>query len=464
MTSDLVFQPVHTLAAEITARRLSPVEVVEAYLARIETHDAKLHAFTEIYAADARLAAEAADKVIRAGHAVGPLHGVPIAVKDLVGMAGRVTTGGAAIWRERRSGVTAALVERLIAAGMIVLGKTHTVEFAYGGWGTNKSMGTPWNPWDPDVHRVPGGSSSGSGVAVAAGLAPWAIGSDTGGSVRLPSSFCGVTGLKVTVGRISTHGVLPLSPSLDTPGPMARSVADAALLYEVLQGPDPRDPKTLACPSGAPLSELRRGVRGLRLAWMPEEERASVAPEVIAAYDKALRELERLGAELVTVRLPCSFGDLAAANGRIMSAEAYALLADIVDDERLPLDPDVRPRVQAGRAISSRDYLLALQQRTTFKAAFAEAMDGIDALLTPTTQLTAIPLAEVDQAVTPAHFTRFANLLDLCALALPNGCTSLGLPTSLQIICRAYDEALALRIGFAYQQTTDWHERRPALD
>ena len=205
-------------------------------------------------------------------------------------------------------------------------------------------------------------------------------------------------------------------------------------------------------------------MRGLRLAWMPEKERASVAPEVIAAYDEALRELERLGAELVTVRLPCGFGDLAAANGRIMSAEAYALLADIVDDERLPLDPDVRPRVQAGRAISSRDYLLALQQRATFKAAFAEAMDRIDALLTPTTQVTAIPLAEVDQAVTPAHFTRFANLLDLCALALPNGCTSLGLPTSLQIICRAYDEALALRIGFAYQQTTDWHERRPALD
>ena len=167
---------------------------------------------------------------------------------------------------------------------------------------------------------------------------------------------------------------------------------------------------------------------------------------------------------LGTVRLSCGFGDLAAANGRIMSAEAYALLADIVDDERLDLDPDVRPRIQAGRAISSRDYLLALQQRAAFKAAFSEAMDGIDALLTPTTQVAAIPLAEVDQAVTPAHFTRFGNFLDLCALALPNGCTALGLPTSLQIICRPYDEALALRIGFAYQQTTDWHERRPALD
>jgi aspartyl-tRNA(Asn)/glutamyl-tRNA(Gln) amidotransferase subunit A len=463
MTSDLAFRPVHVLAAEIASGRLSPVEVVDACLARIEDHDAKLHAFTEVYAADARLAAEAAERAIRAGHVLGPLHGVPVAVKDLVEMAGRITTGGAGIWRERRSTVTATLAKRLIAAGMIVIGKTHTVEFAYGGWGTNKPMGTPWNPWDPDVHRVPGGSSSGSGVAVAAGLAPWAIGSDTGGSVRLPASFCGITGLKVTVGRISTHGVLPLSPSLDTPGPMARSAADAALLYEVLKGPDPRDPRTLACPAGAPLSGLRRGVRGLRLARMPESERAGVAPEVLAAYDQALRELERLGAEVVELRLPCGFGDLAAANGRIMSAEAYALLAEVVDDDSLELDPDVRPRIQAGRAISSRDYLLALQQRAALKAAFADAMDDVDALLTPTTRTAAIPVDEVDQAVTPAHFTRFANFLDLCALALPNGVTSEGLPTSLQINCRAYDEALALRIGFAYQQATDWHERRPQL-
>ncbi len=160
------------------------------------------------------------------------------------------------------------------------------------------------------------------------------------------------------------------------------------------------------------------------------------------------------------MRLPFAFGDVAAANGRIMSAEGYAILADVVDDERLPLDPDVRPRIQAGRAISSRDYLLALQQRAARKAAFADAMEGIDALLTPTTSSAAIPLTEVNQATTPAHFTRFANFLDLCALALPNGFTSEGLPTSLQIICRAYDEGLALRIGFAYQQATDWHERR----
>jgi aspartyl-tRNA(Asn)/glutamyl-tRNA(Gln) amidotransferase subunit A len=462
MTDDPAFLPVHELAAQIAARRLSPVEVVDACLARIETRDSKLHAFTEVYAEEARLAAEAAHKAIRAGHAVGPLHGVPIAIKDLVEIAGRITAGGAAIWRERRSVVTATLVQRLIAAGMIVIGKTHTVEFAYGGWGTNKSMGTPWNPWDPEIARVPGGSSSGSGVAVAAGLVPWAIGTDTGGSVRLPSSFCGLSGLKTTVGRVSTYGVLPLSPSLDTPGPMAHSVEDAALLYEVMQGPDPRDPKTLACPAGAPLSDLKRGARGLRLARMPDSECAGVAPEVLAAYDESLRQLEQLGAEIVEVKLPCGFDDVAVSNGRIMSAESYAILAETVDDERLALDPDVRSRVTAGRSISSRDYLQALQRRTDVKAAYAEAMQGIDALLTPTTRTAAIPLDNVDQAVTPAHFTRLANFLDLCALSIPNGFTSEGLPTALQINGRGYDEGLILRIGFAYQQATDWHKRRPA--
>ena len=200
-------------------------------------------------------------------------------------MKGRVTTGGSKVWKDRVSPVTATLAERLIAAGMIVLGKTHTVEFAMGSFGTNTHMGTPRNPWDPAVHRTPGGSSSGSGVAVAAGLAPVAIGTDTGGSVRLPAAWCGVVGLKVTAGRISTYGVLPLSTTLDTPGPLARSVEDAALIFGVLNGPDPRDPQTLAWTPADPLPSLRRGVGGLRLAVMPDAERAGVAADVLAAYD-----------------------------------------------------------------------------------------------------------------------------------------------------------------------------------
>ena len=178
--TDPALLPAHVLSAEIEARRLSPVDVVDRLLERIRAGDAKLHAFVEVYADEARLAAEAADKAIRSGHAVGPLHGIPIALKDLIEIEGRVTTGGSQVWRDRRSTYTATLARRLIAAGLIVIGKTHTVEFAMGGWGTNQHRGTPWNPWDPSVARTPGGSSSGSGVAVAAGFAPWAIGTDTG--------------------------------------------------------------------------------------------------------------------------------------------------------------------------------------------------------------------------------------------------------------------------------------------
>jgi aspartyl-tRNA(Asn)/glutamyl-tRNA(Gln) amidotransferase subunit A len=258
--ADLTTLPAHLLAAEISARHLSPVELMDATIAKIRANEPKLHAFVETYFDDARLAAEAADKAIRAGHAVGPLHGIPIALKDLVEINGRVATGGSKAWQDRRANRTATLARRAVQAGMIIIGKTHTVEFALGGWGTNQHMGTPWNPWDLQTHSIPGGSSSGSGVAVAARMVPWAIGTDTGGSVRLPASFCGITGFKTTIGRISTYGVLPLAPTLDTPGPMTRNVEDAALLYQVLQGPDPLDPLTLGHAANDPMRSLKQGV------------------------------------------------------------------------------------------------------------------------------------------------------------------------------------------------------------
>jgi aspartyl-tRNA(Asn)/glutamyl-tRNA(Gln) amidotransferase subunit A len=450
------------LSAEISAGRLSPIAVTEAFLARIADQNPKLHAFIDVYADEARLAAEAADKAIRSGHAIGPLHGVPIALKDLIDLEGRVTTGGSMVWRERRSPVTATLAHRLIGAGMIVLGKTHTVEFAMGGWGTNHHMGTPWNPWDREVARTPGGSSSGSGVAVATAMAPWAIGTDTGGSVRLPASWCGLSGLKTTIGRVSTYGILPLAPSLDTPGPMARSVEDAALLYTIMQGPDPLDRLTLSAPPPTdPMPHLRRGVRGLRLARMPAAERDGCDPETLAAYDASLEALARLGAEIVDVSLPIAFADATVATGRIIGSEAYRLEGDLVDNPNLPIDPAVRPRIQLGRDIRAHQYLAALAERDRMKAAFLAALDEVDALLTPTTQTAAIPVDAVDQSTTPAQFTRVFNLLEMCALALPNGFTAGGLPLSLQIACRPYDEAMALRIGWAYQQATEWHHRRP---
>jgi aspartyl-tRNA(Asn)/glutamyl-tRNA(Gln) amidotransferase subunit A len=463
MTTELARLPLHALAARLTSRQISPVEVVDACLNRIEKLDQKLNAFIDVFAAEARTAAEAADKAIRSGHAVGPLHGVPIALKDLIELEGRVASGGSALWRERRSTRTATLARKLIGAGMIVIGKTHTVEFAFGGWGTNQHLGTPWNPWDTATHRTPGGSSSGSGVAVAARMVPCAIGTDTGGSVRLPAAWCGITGLKTTIGRISTWGVLPLTPTLDTPGPMTRSVEDAALLLKLLQGADVRDARTLVLRDVDPMPTLRRGVKGLRLARLPASERAGIDAEVLTAYDDTLQQLAGMGADIGDLSLSRSFRDYGSASGCIMSAEAYALLSGIVDNNALRLDEAVRPRIRAGAAISARDYLETLAERERLKAEFAEAMAPFDAVLTPVALTPALALEAVDQRSTPAVFTRWVNFLDLCGLAVPNGFTASGLPLSVQIVCRGGEEAMALRIGWAWQQATDWHERVPPV-
>lgn len=454
--------PASVLAQAIAAKKLSPVEVVDALLERIAKLEPKLHAYVEVYGASARLAAEAAHKSILAGHAVGPMHGVPIALKDFIELEGQITTGGSANWRERRSVETATIASRMIGAGMIMLGKTHTVEFGYGPWGMNQHMGTPLNPWDMETARTPGGSSSGSAVAVVARMAPWAIGTDTGGSVRHPSSFCGLTGLKVTLGRISTHGILPLSSTLDTPGPMARTVEDAALLYNLLQGPDPKDPNTRGILPVDPMPTLKRGVRGLRLGRIPSAEREGVAADVLEAYDSSLEVLAGLGAEIVDIVLPFRFIDCRDLF-TVVKAEAHFNLGYLAEDPTTQLDDAVRQSLLNSAGISAQDYLVALKQHADLKQKMYRALDGVDALLTPTTDTAAIRLTDVVQGMFPSRFTRVVNLLEMCALALPNGATPTGLPLSLQIICRGYDEAMALRVGQAYQQATDWHLRAPPL-
>jgi aspartyl-tRNA(Asn)/glutamyl-tRNA(Gln) amidotransferase subunit A len=457
---DLAFSPVTLLSAAIQRGKLSPVDLVDALLDRIAAHDERLHSFVTVYAEDARLAAKAAADAIRSGHAVGPLHGVPVALKDIIDLQGRITTGGSYALKDRVSPVTATLARKLISAGMIVIGKTHSVEFAMGGWGTNQHMGTPRNPWDGKVHRAPGGSSAGTGVAVSAGLAPWGIGTDTGGSVRLPASWCGITGLKTTVG---CYGVLPLASTLDTPGPMTRSVEDAALLYNAMQGPDPRDPLTRGVAFADPLPVLKRGVAGLKLAIMPAGERKGVDPEVLAAFDASVETLSGLGALAEEIALPRPFAAMAEMTGDIIGAEGYHFVGDLVDDMALPIDEAVRPRIWRGRDMTARAYLDTLKKRAEVKREFAAALAGYDALLTPTTANPAPAIDTIDQSTSPAGFTRLVNMLDRCALAVPNGFTRSGLPTSLQIVCDGYDEAMALRIGWAYEQATDWRSRRPAL-
>ena len=462
------FAAVTAMRDQLESGELTATALTSTYLQRIHQFNPTLHCYIATYEDDALRVATAADSARGAGHAVGPLHGIPIAIKDIIHMRGRVTSGGCKVWQERVSSTTATLVERLIGAGMVVLGKTHTVEFAMGSFGTNQHMGSPHNPWDMHHHRAAGGSSSGSAVAVAAGLAPWAIGTDTGGSVRIPSAWCGLTGLKTTIGRVSRHGVMPLSSTLDTPGPMCRSVDDTALLYRLLVGFDPLDPRTTFSPALEPYAdferELKRGVAGLRLAVMPASERANVCTEVLDAFDASLAELERQGAELEVVQLPESFQRLGDMVGQIIATEGYHFVGELIDDASLPIDDDIRPRIRPGRDVSAQRYFALLRDQGRLRAEFDDALAGFDALLTPTVADGAPVISEIDQTGTAAGFTRPVNFIEYCALALPNGRTSAGLPTSLQIVCGPNQELKALRIGRAFQQATDWHTMTPTLE
>lgn len=464
MLNDLTNLTATELSRRIASRDLASSDAVDAFLSRISSLDARLHAFVDVYADEARKAAATADRAVRVGRAISPFHGVPIALKDLVEIEGRITTGGSAEWRRRRSGQTATIARRLLDKGMIVLGKTHTVEFAMGGWGTNQHMGTPWNPWDEETARTPGGSSSGSGVAVAARMSPWAIGTDTGGSIRLPAAFCGITGLKVTSGRISSYGIMPLSTTLDTVGPMARTAEDTALLFSLLQGKDPLDRTTWGIDETDALSTLRMGVQGLRLARISPDEREGVDDEVLAAYDASLECLAELGADIVDLPLPFLFTDCFSPQSTIMKAEAYTLFGHLAEERTTVLGDLVRSRVLAGRDISAQAYFMALRQRTKLAQKMQAAMVGVDALLTPTTETPARTLHDLDECHSPSRFARIANTLDMCALAVPNGQTLEGLPTSLQIVCRGFSESLALRIGYAFQSVTRWHHKMPPLD
>lgn len=428
-----------------------PTAVVEAALERIAAHEDKLGAFAVVYAENARKAAQAAELAITSGHRIGPFHGVPFVLKDIVDYEGRVTTGGSMALKDRVSPATAIIGQRLLSAGGVLIGKTKTVEFAMGGWGTNQRMGTPWNPWDLHTPRTPGGSSSGSGVAVAAGYVPCAVGTDTGGSVRLPAAWCGITGLKVTEGRLPTDGILPLSHTLDTPGPMVRSVADAVLMFSVMDGMAPTEMEQQLHEGTGLFAALKHGAAGLKLGAMNEEERSFVDADLLELYDSALDRLRSLGAEVVPFTPPMSFDSMKDTVGVIIAAEAYTHHGHLIDDPNAPLDEDVRPRVEPGKRILARDYVAMMLRRKQDQHAFLAAMQGFDALITTTTQTAAIPNDSVDQTGTPAHFTRPANYLAMCALSLPMGLTNSGLPGGLQIMARGGDEYTAVRIGAAFE-------------
>ena len=435
--------------------------LVAAYIDRIERFDGKLHAFVSVHAEQAAEEARASDALRKSGRPVGPLHGIPVAIKDIFDQAGHPTEAGSAALTDRRPSASANAVRRLEAAGMIVLGKTQMVEFAFGGWGTNPVKGTPWNPWDLQTHRVPGGSSSGSAVAVAAGFAAAALGTDTGGSVRTPACWNGIIGLKTSSGLIGRGGVVPLCPTHDTVGPLARSVRDAALLLELLVGPDPEDPAPAEAPPIAPLAEIERGIEGFRLGILGDDDLSRVEPAVTRLFIEALEDLEALGARIEEVRLPLSIDEYLSGGGDIMSVESFTHLGRYAEAPDTPMHPVIRDRILRGRDISSSTYRGVLEQRRAAQSEFLSRLDRLDALIVPACHQVPIPVRDVDEDAPPNIFGRFVNFLDLASLAVPIGVTSAGLPAGMQIVVRRFDDPLALRIGRAFETTRDGLVERP---
>lgn len=463
----LAFATLDELARGLASGDWSSVDVVRACLERIRRFDPALHAYVAVDEAAALAQAEAADARRRARLSLGRFDGVPVAIKDLLDIDGQACGAGSAAWAARRGSVTAAVVQRLLAAGMIVLGRTQMVEFAFGGWGTNPLLGTPVNPWDRQTHRIPGGSSSGSAVAVAAGLAPAALGSDTGGSIRIPAALNGITGLKPTASLVDLAGAVPLSSTLDSIGPLTRDVTDAGWLLALIANPASMPAghvSPCATPDFRAALEGSPDLRGVRIAVLAEDQYPQpLTPAVQGAFADARDVLAGLGATLIEAPVPFDFDALMRACGRLISAEAWALHRAYIDDPALPIGTWVRRRVQAGRDVGAADYLAVLDEHRRCTAEWTRWMAPNAALLLPATPFAACPVAEVDETLTPlAAYTRAANFVGGCGLALPAGFDR-GLPIGVQLMGAPWGEAGLIRIGRAFQAATDWHRRMPRL-
>jgi aspartyl-tRNA(Asn)/glutamyl-tRNA(Gln) amidotransferase subunit A len=455
------------LSTALARGETSAVTVVEECLAAIRDRDGAVHAFVTVTGDAALEAARAADAARAAGRA-GPLAGIPVAVKDLFAIRGVVrTNGSAACVDDPPATDDATAVARLRAAGAIIIGTTHLHELAFGPTGVNPALGTPANPWGVD--RVPGGSSSGSGAAVAAGLVAAALGTDTGGSIRIPASFCGVTGLKPTYGRVNRAGITPLAWSLDHAGPLTRTVHDAALLLGALAGHDPADPTTARLPVPDYTAALARDLRGVRIGVPRAFCEALVHPDVARAFEAALVELRAAGAEVSDVAIP-SLVHTGPMLGAIIMAEARSAAAPLLARGRDRLGIDVRIYLELAKLVTTDHYLAAQRLRTRLYDETRAAFARVDVLATPATVLPApradelmVTLGDTETGVVEAicRLTGPFNLTGLPALALPCGFTAGGLPVGLQLVGRPFAEADVLAAGHAYQRATDWHHRRP---
>jgi len=463
--NDILKLSLAELSRKIKASEISPVEATEACLARITATENTLGAYVRVLADEARAAAREAEAEIVAGNWKGPLHGVPVALKDLYDVQGVPTTASSRVrkdWVPKADGATAAALKD---AGAIILGKTHTHEFAYG-----ITTPTTRNPWNPE--RIPGGSSGGSGATVASGGAFLGMGSDTGGSIRIPAALCGVVGLKPTFGRISRMGVTSLSWGLDHVGPLTRTVEDAAICLQVLAGYDPRDPASLDEPVPDYSAGLGQGVKGLRVGVPTNYFFDNVEPEVQEAVRAAYAKLAELGAELVEVALPMP-EQIMAVEFAICLPEASAYHSRMLRETPDDYNDDVRAFLDAGEMVPATTYIQALRVRNLLQQGFRKLYDSVDVIVAPTVAATAVKAGtesitwqdgtEEPLSSVYVRLSAPANVTGLPSLSVPCGFSSDGLPIGFQAIGRPLEEAIILRLGAAYEAATDWSKRRPEL-
>lgn len=469
MSAEPALMSLTAVAKAIAEKKLSSREATQSCLDRIAKLNPKLNAFMAIEADEALKAADRADAALAKGGPKGALHGVPLAHKDMYYDADKVVTCGSKIRRDFVATTTATALQRLKDAGTIRLGSLQMVEFAFGPTGHNPHYGAVRNPWNTD--HITGGSSSGSGSAVGARLTFAALGSDTGGSIRMPAHFCGVTGLKTSVGRVSRAGAMPLSWSLDTVGPLARTAEDCALLTGLMAGADPEDPTSSTSQVPDYLAATKLPVRGLRIGLPSAYYVDDLDAEVLRVLDETVAVLRSEGAEIVKVELPDQ-RQLSAACQIVLATEAASLHKRWMIERPQDYSPQVLMRLQNGLAIPAVGYLEAMRWRGPALAAWLAAVEGTDAVIAPVAPMPAPTLAESDvgnsmeaeaviQRIT--RFTRPVNYLGLPSLAIPAGFTASGLPVGMQLIGRSFDEATILRIGAAFQRATDFHGKVPEL-
>jgi aspartyl-tRNA(Asn)/glutamyl-tRNA(Gln) amidotransferase subunit A len=469
MPEVLISRPIHQLAPLLQKKEISPVELFDAAVERIYQFQPKLNSFITITEEEGRKAATEAESEIRKGQYRGPLHGIPISIKDLFATRGVRTTAGSKVLAKWIPDFDATAVARLHQAGMVLVGKTNMHEFAYGVTNDNPHYGPARNPWDPT--RVPGGSSGGSAAAVASSQCTASLGSDTGGSIRTPAAVCGVVGLKPTYGRVSRYGAIPLAWSLDHVGPLTKSVEDAAIMLAAIAGPDPNDPSASSRPLPDYRKEMRGSIRGLRLGVPRRYFFEHVDPEIQKLVSEAIRQLESMGTTTVEVDIP-DLESCSAMEAHITLAEAASYHEPYLKKQADDYSPGVRTNLEAGRYLLATDYVKSQRARTLLQRNFNEAFNRADVIVSPTLPAFSPPVGEVwvqsgdlRENVIDA-FLRFNIPYDLTgfpAISIPCGLSSIGLPIGLQIAGRAFDETTVLRVANAYEQSTEWHPARYAL-